>query len=76
MMPSNMHECPMCYRGRIPIWRPLCTRCYSILPHIWRLNYSHAYRCRVVDPVAWQEKKVEGRQWFLGRNINDHQGDE
>lgn len=67
-MPSNEHDCPMCGRERVPIWRALCGPCFSILPWKFRAEYMHAYRCRIVDPIAWQEIVIYGRQWFIGRN--------
>lgn len=67
--PANVHDCPMCGRVKVPIWRALCNQCYSITPSKFRFEYSHAYRCRVVNPVAWQEQLIEGRQWYVGRNL-------
>lgn len=69
VMPANEHDCPMCGRERVPIWRALCRNCFSITPWKFRAQFMHAYRVRIVDPVAWQEALIEGRQWYLGRRI-------
>ena len=71
VMPANQHQCPMCTWVWVPVWRAMCGRCFSILPWKFRIEYMHAYRVRVFHPVEWQEKQIEGRQWFLGRNIPD-----
>ena len=71
MIPANEHVCPMCQRIVVPIWRALCGRCYSITPKKFRDDFSYAYRARVVNPTRWMEKLIEGRQWFIGRNLKD-----
>jgi hypothetical protein len=70
-MPANRHMCPMCWRVQIPIWRALCSSCHSMVPWGFRMAFVTAYRRRVVDPVGWQEKCIQVRQWYLGRNIPD-----
>lgn len=70
-MPANRHMCPMCWRATIPIWRALCSTCHSIVPWKFRIEFISAYRQRVVAPVAWQEKCIGARQWYLGRNLPD-----
>jgi hypothetical protein len=44
-------------------------------PRKFRDDYSYAYRSRVLNPVRWQEMLIEGRQWFLGRNLKDEGGE-
>lgn len=74
MIPANEHPCPMCWQRFVPVWRPLCARCYAMTPKGFRDDYSYAYRARAVNPVRWQEKFAEGRQWYLGRNLKEEEG--
>lgn len=69
MMPSNVHECPMCAGGGVPVWRAVCGSCYLLLPVKVRGDFSRAYRSRIVDPVSWQEMRAQWRRWYLERGV-------
>lgn len=62
---GDWHECPMCARERVPVWRALCRNCYPILPWELRLAFQKAYRRRVFDRVEWDEMKIRGRLWYM-----------
>lgn len=76
MISANVHDCPLCRRKNVPIWRALCRDCHSLVPYKFRADLLYAYRCRVTDPVRWQERLIEGRQWYLGLRIANEEEEE
>lgn len=69
VMPTNVHDCPMCAMQGVPVWRAVCGKCYSLLPAKVRSDYSRAYRSRVLDPASWQEMRITWRRWYLERGV-------
>lgn len=76
MNAANFHECRVCYSADVPIWRPMCHRCYSLLPESSRAAYSKAYRARIVEPREWQEMHIQWRQWFIENDTHDRREEE
>lgn len=57
------HCCLVCRTALIPVFRAFCGRCFRIVPWDLRAEVMQAWRMRVRNQAAFQDKLIELKIW-------------
>jgi hypothetical protein len=66
------HECPVCVRSDVPMFRFCCNRCFRSMPILMRRHGVIAWRERITKPVSYAEAVAGIALWYRDYTV-DHQ---